>query len=377
MLLTVAIHVGMWGLLVRNMRWLHWPAHSRPTPRRDASISVIVPARNEEADVEACLRSLLAQDCESLTVIVVNDHSTDATPQIIDRVAADDSRLKVIHDPQLREGWLGKHNAMQSAFELVDSEYVLLTDADVEFQPHCLSTAIAELEAHELDLLSLYPKFEYHTFAEVILLPIYVGGLALLLSPEIEDPRFSHAMAVGAFILVRAQQLRDLGGLHPIRGEILDDVLIGRTFKQAGLRVSLRTAPDLMQLRFFKDARHAMFGFTKHIIGSVQGSAMAAVAVALLPLLIYAGLIAALVYGLLNERFDVAVLAAVTLIMHYASLLYTRSINRFSAFTALAFPCVGVPFAVSCLWGAYQLFARGKFRWRGRESHMTSTRSRP
>ena len=77
---------------------------------------------------------------------------------------------------------MGKHNAMQTVLETVDADYVLLTDADVRFEPNCLSAAVAELETHSLDLLSVYPQFSFRTFCETMLVPIYVGGAALLLS---------------------------------------------------------------------------------------------------------------------------------------------------------------------------------------------------
>ncbi len=103
------------ALLLRNQRWMKWPAENRQTSTTDVVVSVIVPARNEAEDIAQCLRSLLAQDHADLKVIAVNDHSDDDTPEIIDRVAAEDSRLVVIHNPPLQSGWLGKHNAMQAA----------------------------------------------------------------------------------------------------------------------------------------------------------------------------------------------------------------------------------------------------------------------
>jgi glycosyltransferase involved in cell wall biosynthesis len=184
-----AFHVVGVALLLRNRRWLRWPPEQRLAPGQRYPITVIVPARNEHGDVAACLRSLLAQEGVELRVIAVNDHSEDATGRIMDEVAATDPRLTVIHDPPLRPGWLGKHNALQTALERAETEYVLLTDADVHFHPSCLSLAATELEAKRLDLLSIYPQFQFVTFCETLLVPIYVAGSALLLSPDVVDPR--------------------------------------------------------------------------------------------------------------------------------------------------------------------------------------------
>ena len=362
------------ALLLRNQRWMKWPAENRQTSTRDVAVSVIVPARNEAEDIAQCLRSLLAQDHAHLKVIAVNDHSDDDTPEIIDRVAAEDSRLVAIHNPPLQSGWLGKHNAMQAALKHVSSELVLLTDADVKFEPSCISAAVAELEKHQFDLLSIYPQFEYVSFCETMLLPIYVGGGALLLSPAVEDPNSAHAMAVGAFILIRTDCLHQIGGFESIKTEILDDVGIARAFKKNGFAIGLRSAPDLMRVRFFKNNRNAFFGVTKHLLGVVQSCVWLAPILAILPLLMYGTLLFGVVYGIIHQRLLLAGLSFLTLAVHYVALLLTRPNNRFNAIKALLFPCMSVQFAASCLRATYLYLVRGRFQWRGRETNIRSAR---
>lgn len=374
-LLLLAHVIGL-GLQLRNQRWLSWPPESRDTSPTDVTVSVIVPARNEADDIEQCLRSLLAQDHRNLKVIVVNDHSDDDTPQIIDRVAIEDARLVVVHNPPLQDGWLGKHNAMQAALEFVDSDLVVLTDADVEFNPACISSAVGELQTRELDLLSIVGQFQYVTFCETMLLPIYVGGSAILLSPAIENPKSSHAMAVGAFILVRTSGLQEIGGFKAIKSQILDDVGLARAFKKKGFRISLRSAPDLMRVRLFKDNRHAFFGVTKHLLGIVQGRIWLAPLLAIVPLLMYGTLLTAVVYGIAGQHTWIAGLAGLTLVIHYSALLLTRPHNQFNAFKALAFPCTSVSFAASCLRAAFLLAAKGKFEWRGRRTDLKAARDK-
>ncbi len=371
----VLLLVHLLGLasLLRNQRWMKWPAENRRTLATDVAVSVIVPARNEAEDIEQCLRSLLAQDHVDLKVIAVNDHSEDDTPEIIDRIAAEDSRLVAIHNPPLQSGWLGKHNAMQAALKHVSSELVLLTDADVRFEPSCISAASAELEKHEFDLLSIYPQFEYVSFCETMLLPIYVGGGAILLSPTVEDPNSPHAMAVGAFILSRTDRLHQIGGFESIKTEILDDVGLARVFKRNGFAIGLRSAPDLMCVRFFKSNRHAFFGTTKHLLGIVQGCVWLAPILAILPLLMYGTLLFGVVHGIIYQRPLLAGLSFLTLAVHYVALLATRPNNRFSAMKALLFPCMSFQFAASCLRAIYLYLVKGRFQWRGRE---TSIRAR-
>src|SRR5262249_46544493 len=114
------------------------PALDRPWP----AASIVVAARNEEAGVEPALRSLLALDYPALEVIAIDDRSTDATPQIMDRVAAGDTRLRVLHVAELPAGWLGKNHALHQGAKLARGEYNLFTDADVVLEPSVLKRAI-------------------------------------------------------------------------------------------------------------------------------------------------------------------------------------------------------------------------------------------
>ncbi|MEQ9409728.1 MAG: glycosyltransferase [Fuerstiella sp.] len=368
--ILLAGHVAGLILLIRNRRWMAWSAEQRSRPTGQHSITVIVPARNESRDIGTCLESLLAQDYPKLQIVAVNDHSDDDTGSVMDQLAARDDRLTVIHHPVLKPGWLGKHNAMQAAYERTDADFILLTDADVEFAPGCLSAAIAEAEVRSLDMLSLCPRFSYATFCETMLLPIYVGGAAFLLSPAIEDPESPHAMAIGAFILVRGERLREVNGLEQIRARILDDVSLAELFKQRGWRISLRAAPDLMHVRLFKSNRHAFFGATKHLLGLVQNAIWLAPLLALVPALMYGILLFAAGYGFRHGYYVTAGLACVTLILHYSALLMTRPENRFNPILALAFPCLAIQFAASCLMAVYSLVVKRTFRWRGRNTNL-------
>jgi glycosyltransferase involved in cell wall biosynthesis len=303
----------------------------------------------------------------------VNDHSTDQTGRIMDGIAATDPRVTVLHDPVLRDGWLGKHNAMQTALEHVTTEFVLLTDADVVFHPTCLATGIAELKAHQLDMLSLYPQFQFISFCETMLVPIYVGGTALIVSPSIEDPRSPAGLAVGAFILVRAGALQAMGGFESLKSEILDDVGLARKFKEHGYRIRLRSAPDLMWVRFFKGNRHAFFGVTKHMLGFVQHAIWIAPLLAIAPLMIYGILIAGLIVGIWHNHPVMAGLSFITLCIHYSALLVSRSVYYFNPVIAIAFPAMAVQFAASCFRAIYLYTVMGRFRWRGRSYGMRGT----
>ncbi|MGO9467954.1 MAG: glycosyltransferase, partial [Isosphaeraceae bacterium] len=197
--LILCLFVGLIAVVVLAnfravLRRMSWTPPSPLLSGRLPSLTVIIPARDEEQDLEQALRSVLSQEEIELRVIVVNDHSSDRTGAIADAMAAADSRVTVIHNPELPPGWLGKCNAMQQAAALATSDLMLFTDADIVYQPGCLIRAGAELERERLDFLSLFPAMDFISLWENISLPALVAGLSELVTRAVNDPQSSDAM---------------------------------------------------------------------------------------------------------------------------------------------------------------------------------------
>ncbi len=211
----------------------------------EPTISVIVPARNEQLDLASAVRSILAQQDVRLQVILVNDHSSDDTGAIADSLARSDDRVTVIHDPPLRDGWLGKTNAMQTGISLATGALTVFTDADVIHHPCCFAVAVAMLEEKKLDLLSLCPTFECKSFWENVLLPhCFIAGTVQFCLQSVNDPRSSNGAAAGAFILVRREMVDRIDGMQSVRSEFLDDVALARSVKRHGGEARFQLAPN-------------------------------------------------------------------------------------------------------------------------------------
>ncbi len=227
-------------------------------------VSVLVPARNEEHRVlREAIGSLLRQDYPRLEVIVVNDRSTDRTLEILREMARSDSRLRVIDGEEPPPGWRGKPFALQQALEQAKGEWILAVDADVIAHPAAVRTALVLARERALDAVSLLPKFEYVSFWDRVVEPQALNLLRLgmliaawrekkrgagssegarrwrsfhplaLLSAYVGDSGFT----IGAFTLMRREALRDIGGYAAIRGEVLDETILGMRLKQCGYRV--------------------------------------------------------------------------------------------------------------------------------------------
>ncbi|MGZ4823654.1 MAG: glycosyltransferase, partial [Terriglobales bacterium] len=198
-------------------------------------VSIIVPARNEAAHVEAALRSVLALDYPNYEVFAINDRSTDSTSEIITRLAAAHSGappLHVLHVTDLPPGWLGKPHAMWLAAQQATGDYLLFTDADVSFRPDCLRRAITYAEQQHADHLVLFPSYILHSAGEKIML----GGFQLLFifghRPwKVDDPDSADFIGLGPFNLIRRAAYQTVGTFSALRLEVIEDMKLGKLVK--------------------------------------------------------------------------------------------------------------------------------------------------
>jgi glycosyltransferase involved in cell wall biosynthesis len=222
-----------------------------PQPAAWPKVSIIVPARDEEAKIDAAMRSKLAIDYPNLEIIAVDDRSQDATGALLDRLAAVDSRLTVVHLDSIADGWLGKSHAMHVAANRAAGDYLLFTDADVFFAPDLLRKAVTMCEARGLDHLALAPRLESSGFFEKALELYFVVMLCLASQPWLVRTgwRFSY-VGVGAFNLVRRSAYGQCGGHTAIRLDVLDDVKLGKLIKHSGLKQDVLDAGEGVRVRW-------------------------------------------------------------------------------------------------------------------------------
>jgi GT2 family glycosyltransferase len=344
-------------------------SHGLPStggPGRGARLSVIIPARDEEQDIAVALQSVLDQQDVDLEIIVVNDHSSDRTGEIAGAFALSEPRLRVIHNPELPPGWLGKCNAMQRAAAVATGDILLFTDADILHAPRCFVTALAEMERRELDFLSLFPLMNCVSLWENVILPALVGAVAMLATPGIEDPRSPEALAAGAFLMIRARVFHAIGGFEPIKHAMLDDVALARLVKRNGHRIGFHLAPQLLQVRLYKGNRHAFWGMTKNILAGLNGRFWLAPLVMVLPVFVFWTPVFCAIVGLREARPSLLVMAIGTYGIQYATFWGGHRLFRFRPFKALLFPLVAIP-VICCMARALYLYThQGAVQWRGR-----------
>jgi glycosyltransferase involved in cell wall biosynthesis len=226
------------------------------------AVSVIVPARNEEATLGTCLESLVAQSGVEFEVLVVDDHSTDRTRKI----AASFAGVRVIEAGRLPGGWTGKNNALMAGVHQARGEWLLFTDADTFHLSASLAGALAEARDNQVDLLSYSPEQIAITFWEKAVLPVVFAELARRYPPsKVSDPTCSAAAANGQYILVKREAYDAVGGHAAVACEILEDVALARRFKAAGKKIRFRYAADAVRTRMYRNWQQLRDGWTKNL----------------------------------------------------------------------------------------------------------------
>ena len=358
--------LAMTMIVMRANRRSRWLAPSEGMPSGTGRISVVIPARNEEIDIRDSLRTVLAQQRVELDVIVVDDHSTDRTGEMLDRIASSDSRVKVLHDPPMQEGWLGKCNAMQYGAAEATGDYLLFSDADIMHHPSCFATVLAILQQENLDFLSLCPSWDFLSFWENVNVPIcFFGVVKFLGTPGFESPDSPVALASGALMLVKKEVFHAVGGFQALKHEMADDVSFARLLKRRRYRTSYRLAPDCLRVRLFKDARQAFWGTTKNILMAVENHIWLGVPLALFALLQFATPLLAVALGALSADALLVAIGLATYALHYGSFFVARRVLRFDPWKLFGFPLVAIV-ATSCIGLAIYYRAKGAIHWRGR-----------
>lgn len=256
---------GSLGLVLRNLGKLE-KLPEDPAPS-SSTVCLCIPARDEAREIGAALPTWLAQDHGPLKIVVVDDGSTDATPEIL--AGLSDARLRVIRNDSLPPGWLGKNHALHLASETAEAraDWLLFADADVKAAPSLLRRAVAHAETTGADVLALVPGQETGSFGERLLLPVLGAGFLMAVPADrVAKPGSPFCAGIGAFTLIRRSVYEALGGHAAAPLEAIDDMMLASRAKRAGFsnRVG-QGGPDL-RLRMYASGREAVRAMRKNVL---------------------------------------------------------------------------------------------------------------
>jgi cellulose synthase/poly-beta-1,6-N-acetylglucosamine synthase-like glycosyltransferase len=247
----------------------------RGSQKSEIELSVILPARNEEAVLPSCLSSLLSQSEPGFELgrdwelILVNDDSTDRTRQIAAEAAAKHPGMTLIDAPPLdlsaSDALNGKNNACWAGAQLARGYWLLFTDADTVHEPNSLSHSLREAERHNVALLSYSPRQIVTGFWQRALMPLVFSELASIYPPkQVSDPHSQIAAANGQFLLVERSAYFSIGGHRDQGTNVLEDVAIARSIKR-NHPIRFRYAPEALSTRMYRTTKEMLEGWTKNL----------------------------------------------------------------------------------------------------------------
>jgi cellulose synthase/poly-beta-1,6-N-acetylglucosamine synthase-like glycosyltransferase len=229
-------------------------------------VSVLIPARNEELGIAACVESVLSSQNVELELIVLDDHSTDRTAEIVRGIANRDSRVRLESAPPLPDGWCGKQHACLVLAKLAQNDFFAFLDADVRLKPDAIARMLAFLKHSRADLVSGFPFQKTGTFLEKLLIPL-INWVLLCFLP-LFGMRHCRWAAFGAgcgqlFITTRSAYLI-VGGHSAVKSSLHDGLMLPRAYRRSGMMTDICDASSLATCRMYRSARGVWFGLAKN-----------------------------------------------------------------------------------------------------------------
>jgi len=324
-------------------------------------VSVIVPARNEEASLATCLESLVSQSGVKFEVLVVDDGSTDGTR----RIALSFPGVQVIDPGPLPDGWTGKNNAVTAGARQATGEWLLFTDADTIHLPGSLARSLGEAKDHRAALLSYSPEQDVRGFWEKAVMPVIFAELASTYRPsEVSDPESPVAAANGQYLLVSRAAYDAVGGHASIGRSLLEDVALAQRVKGSGGRIFFRYGGDAVRTRMYRTFAQLEEGWTKNLALLFRDPQERAVRRGAEFLLITASTALACAAGATRRPKTAAVLATMGALA-YASHRKRVAKAHFSP-DANILALLGLPLFSYLLMRSKRAYERGTVDWKGR-----------
>lgn len=342
---------------------------------KSVRVSAIVPARNEEAVIGACIESLARQE-EIAEVLVVNDQSTDQTAGIVRGLMQRRAQVRLLEAGEPSAGWMGKSNAVWQGAREAQGEWLLFTDADAIHADDSARKALELARGKSAVLVSFSPEQVMETWYEKSLIPYVYCRLGRRFSyAEVNDPQRGAAAANGQFLMIRRDVYEFVGGHASVAGEVVEDVALAKRVKSAGCRIWFGGGKGIVRVRMYRSFGAMWEGWRKNLYPLMGGNGAEVgkeTARAVAPVLVM--LVAAIVAWGLAERLLAAGVLVVGLLVMF--LVYEGELRRNEFPRGLVW--YGMPGALlfaAILWASYRGYGRGKLKWKGREYPVRTSRA--
>lgn len=336
-------------------------ADHKLSPSDAPTVSVIVPARNEEVGLSACLQSIVVQEGIAFAVIVVDDDSTDRTREIAQSFAG----VQVISPTALAPRWSGKNNAVAAGAKLARGKWLLFTDADTVHLPGSLARAVAEAEQDKAALLSYSPRQEVRSLWEKAVMPVIFAELASTFRPsDVSDPNSGAAAANGQYLLITREAYDAVGGHAAIASSLLEDVELARAVKRSRRRIIFRFGGDAVRTRMYRNFSQLQEGWTKNLALLFSSPFRLAALRSAEVVLIVGNLLSAILFAA-NGNKQSALVTAILFVVLYG-LFLRRILKAHFAWDSNLLALLGLPLFSYLLCRSKISHSRRKVSWKGR-----------
>ena len=325
-------------------------------------VSVVIAAKNEADSLPHTLDSLIRQSWPNFEIIVVNDRSNDATPEILDEWAKKEAKINAVHIKELPDGWLGKNYALHMAAKKADGAWILFTDADVTFSPQTLETAMHFVLTRSIDHLALSPRLIAKGFWLRAVIYFFLYNIMVVFRPQNADRQRSHSsVGIGAFNLIRKAVYEQVGGHQSVALRSDDDLALGDIIKRHGFNQMFAGGTHLIRVEWYHSLSEMAHGLEKNVLAPFHYRftlfTLGIVAMTLfyeLPLL-----------GTVFGNGDSRILFVLTLLIEISLYAMTRRYSGIASWWAFTIP-LAAPVLISLFLRSALLCAiRGGVNWRG------------
>lgn len=337
-------------------------------------VSVVLAARNEARSLPATLASLRAQTWPNLEVLAVDDRSTDGTAHVLDEAASSWSALKVVHISTLPGGWLGKTYALQTASKVASGDWLLFTDADVQFANDAVDIAMHHILATNADHLALAPTIIARGFWLRAVVYLFLYNVVLVFRPQDADRRKSSAsVGIGAFNLVRKSTYQEIGGHARVALRPDEDLALGAVIKQSGFKQIFAGGTKLLAVEWYRTMSDMAHGLEKNTLAPFRYRFWQ-FGLAILSMLLFYD--APVVGMLMADNWSRALFAAAFFIEIYLFHM-TRRYSGVSIWWAITVPFAAPVLGFILVRAATLCAIRGGIEWRGTFYSLTDLRKAP
>jgi chlorobactene glucosyltransferase len=357
--------------LLLNLRSLKKAKSSSELPNPAPLISVLIPARNEEANIKACLDSLRQQDYPNFEIIVLDDSSTDKTAEIVARIAAEEPRLKLLRGQPLPQGWAGKPFACYQLAQEARGSWLLFTDADTVHAPSTLSTVLDVALASNAALISGFPYQRTTSLWQKMAIPILFYFMLLCWLPfwwMQRSGRTLPSVAIGQFLFFSAREYRAIGGHEAVKSRILEDVWLGMEMARHHYKQLTLDLSKLVSCQMYSEFGTMWDGITRWLYMVASVSTLAFLVMMATVLLLFLAPFLWLIYGLLLAQPAFAWQVLVVLQVAIVFLARFLAGRRFSQpKTSIILHPLGIAFLVLVgFYATYQHLTGAGVKWKGR-----------